>query len=186
MLFADYVEMPSCVSSPQLTSNFIASQSLLIAESRLRDQRQIIYPEMMFRCNGSISNWIFTGVEMSGNEFPELQIWRQSIGSDTYIKQGFSQVIANETTPGSNIHEYYLNEPIDFVEGDVFGLFQPRMEDSAVVVYAQRESGPNNYRVDSNVNEPSSTLVLSELMLEGGNDFPLVSLDLISTFSSYL
>ena len=115
---------------------------------------------------------------MSETSLPELQIWRPSI-SDEYVKQGFSLVIANETVPGSNVHEYYLDIPLQFMQGDVFGLFQPREDDSAVAVYAQRESGPDNYRVDEpNVDDASTMLTLSELRLEGGNDFPLVSLEL--------
>ena len=137
---------------------------------------------MDFKCNGSVIKWIYGGTSrtVQNNQPPvELQIWqRTGSNANSYIKRSFSQVIANEIKDGSNVHEFYPATPIEFMEGDVFGLFQPKMMDSEVVILAQRESGPNNYRVNAKVDQASNDLVLSELKLEGGNDFPLVSLEI--------
>ena len=132
---------------------------------------------MKFKCNGTINKWIYGGLTRSENNLPELQIWRKTVG-DTYIKHAFSQVIANETEPGSNVHEYFLTTPIEFMEGDVFGMFQP--SDANVALYSQRKSGPDNYLEDKNEDSPSNILVLSELRIDGGdNDYPLVSLEIM-------
>ncbi len=133
----------------------------------------------MFRCNGTINKWIYGGIGMSGTVGPELQIWHQS-SSDTYTKNAITEVIANETGPDSNVHEYYLDTPIEFMEGDVFGMFLPDIDNGAIALYGQRKSGPDNYRVNSNVDTPSTELTLSELFLDGGNDYPLVSLEIMS------
>ena len=92
-----------------------------------------------------------------------MQIWRQT-DTDTYTKQTFSRVSANETEPGTNIHEYYPETPLEFQEGDILGYFQPDEDDSKIILYAQREGGPTNLRVDSNV--------------DGRNDYPLISLEI--------
>ena len=134
---------------------------------------------MMFRCNGTINKWIYGGIGMSGTVGPELQIWRQS-SSDTYTKIASTEVIANETEPESNVHEYYLDTPIEFMEGDVFGRFVPDDDNDAITLYGQRESGPDNYQVMGNVDTPSTELTLSSLRLEGRNDYPLVSLEIMS------
>ncbi len=132
---------------------------------------------MMFRCNGTINKWVYGGIGMSGTVGPELQIWRQTF-SDTYTKSASTEVIANETEPDSNVHEYYLDTPIEFMEGDVFGMFLPNDNNDAIALYGQRESGPDNYRVNGNT--PSSELTLSSLRLNRFNDYPLVSLEIMS------
>ena len=175
-LFSCFKESLDCVNS-SFNASHIRQQTLLTSETRGRDRRQLIYPDMAFRCNGTITKWIYAGTMGNGNEKPELQIWRKTV-DDSYVKQTFSQVIANETKDSSNIHDFYLTSPIEFNEGDVFGLFQPDNTDSEIVLLAQRNSGPNNYRVDANIDQSSTSLVLSELRLEGGNDFPLVSLEI--------
>ena len=135
---------------------------------------------MKFRCNGTINKWIFGGLAMSGNNQPELQVWRRQTGTeDTYTRHAFTPVTTGgKTAIGSNVYEYILDTPVEFMEEDVFGMFQP--DTSNFDLYAQRESGPENYRVDSNVDNPSNNLVLSQLQLENGNDYPLVSLDISS------
>ena len=170
------IEPSTCVSTP-ITPHFIREQSLLITEREdIGKRRQIIYPEMDFRCNGTIIKWIYAGTMESGNEKPELQIWRR-IRDDMYVKQNFSQVIFNKTN-STNVHEFYPTNPIEFNEGDVFGLYQPDDANREFVLFAQKGNGPNNYRVDPNIDQSSTDLVLSELRLEGGNDFPLVSLEI--------
>ena len=167
-----FTAQPNCVNS-FYSSQDIINQSLLITCARtIQDRRQFFFPDMKFKCNGTINKWIYGGLT-SENILPELQIWRETVG-DTYIKHAFSQVIANETEPGSNVHEYFPTTPIEFMEGDVFGIFQP--SDANVALYSQRESGPDNYRVRGNAN----ILVLGELRIEGGdNDYPLVSLEIM-------
>ena len=115
---------------------------------------------------------------MSGKgELPEIQIWRQT-DIDTYTKQNFSCVSANETEAGTNIHEYYPETPLEFQEGDILGYFQPDEDDSQIVLYGQRESGPTNLRVQGNVDIAPITLTISELQEGLGNDYPLISLEI--------
>ena len=169
------IEPSTCVNAS--TPDVIREQSLLISERRdIAIRRQILYPDMDFRCNGTITKWIYGGTMGSGNKKPELQIWRR-ITDDMYVKRSFSQVIFNETN-STNIHEFYPANPIEFNEGDVFGIYQPNDKESEIVLFAQRNSGPNNYIVDAFVDQSSSSLVLSELRLETINDFPLVSLEI--------
>ena len=67
---------------------------------------------------------------------------------------------------------------MEFQEGDILGYFQPRERDSQIVLYAQRESGPTNLRVMGMVNTAPITVNISELQEEGGNDYPLISLEI--------
>ena len=115
---------------------------------------------------------------MSGTgELPEIQIWRQT-DTHAYTKQNFSCVSANETEPGTNIHEYYPEIPLQFQEGDILGYFQPDEDDSQIVLYGQRESGPTNLRVRGNVDIAPTTVTISNLQEDPGNDYPLISLEI--------
>ena len=127
-------------------------------------------------CNGSVTKWIYGAVDRSATgELPEIQIWRQT-DTDAYTKQTFSRVSANETEPGTNIHEYYPETPLEFQEGDILGYFQPDESNSQIVLYAQRRSGPNNLEVHE-VDIAPTTLTLPELTTIA-NHYPLISLEI--------
>ena len=159
-----------CVSSSSVVNATIVHQrGLTIANARTRFRQQYIYPNLNFSCNGTIIKWIYGAEVSSGTAQSELQIWRQT-GPDTYTKIGFSSVTAN-VTASPNVHEYYPNTTLQFQQGDVLGVYYPDPGD----IYAQRESGPLNYRINSNIDPPTpSALTISDLRGDP-NDFPLVS-----------
>ena len=101
---------------------------------------------------------------------PELQIWRKT-GETSYTKANFS--LLPFSTPVSNVAEYTLSTPLEFQEGDILGVYQPRQQDSALVVYYQERDGPVNYREG---NSPQSTVTLNN----PGNqyDYPLVTVEI--------
>ena len=167
----------ACVSS-SINATVIKENALLIHEVRKPGQRrQYIYPEMKFSCNGSVTKWIYGAVDQNKatEDLPELQIWRQT-GSNSYNKQGSSLVTVN-STGNLNVHEYYPATPLEFQEGDIFGVHVPRDEDSKLFLYEQENSGPLNLRID-NVDSPAPSTIGEELRPEGANDFPLVTLEI--------
>ena len=165
-----------CVSSSDVISAAVVHQRALdITNVRRRRDRQIVYPQVKFLCNGTITKWIYGANEMSesNTDSSELQIWRQT-GPDTYTKQGFSSVTANATA-SPNVHEYYPQTPLQFQQGDILGVFYPEEDDSNIDIYVQRNSGPSNFFING-INPPApNTLTISHLRVTN-NDFPLVSL----------
>ena len=103
---------------------------------------------------------------------PELQIWRKT-GPNTYIKTG-SSLLINNVPNITNVYEFTPQPPLQFQEGDVFGMHIPKGTDFAL--YEQQESGPNNLRVNSE--DPQSTITTTNS--EGANDFPLVTVEVSS------
>ena len=128
-----------------------------------------MYPEIVFSCNGTVTKWIFGGNGNEDQDKPELQIWRQQ-GPINYNKIGSSLVNAN-TMIGTNLYEFVPQIPLQFIEGDIFGVHIP---EDQVYLYEQKESGPINLRDDSNADNPLSTIT-GALRTEGANDFPLVT-----------
>ena len=164
-----------CVSS-SVNATLIQQNALLIHESKKRQTRQYIYPEMRFTCNGTITKWIYGGVQQpSETMLPELQIWRQ-LGTDNYNKIGSSLVTA-DTSIGTNLYEFIPQTPLEFQERDVFGTHYPEKSQSQLILYQQKESGPINLRDPDNEVNPLSTIT-EKLKTEKGNDFPLVTVEI--------
>ena len=123
-------------------------------------------------CNGSITKWIVGGTTNDGqNRMPELQIWRNTGGSDySYTKANFS-ILSSSTPDSNNIVEHILNTPLEFLEGDILGVYQP--QDCALVVYYQERDGPVKYRQGSSA---QSTVTLDTP--HNQYDYPLVSVEI--------
>ena len=67
---------------------------------------------------------------------------------------------------------------MEFQEGDILGYFQPRRDDSQIVLYDQRISGPTNLHVDRYLANAPITVIISKLEEKEGNDYPLISLEI--------
>ncbi|XP_011408661.1 PREDICTED: uncharacterized threonine-rich GPI-anchored glycoprotein PJ4664.02-like [Amphimedon queenslandica] len=173
-------------STNSITPSVIRNNFLTIQSSAaINDRRQYLYPEIVFSCNGSLTKWIYGGEPVSGNnrnDLPELQIWRQ-LGPNNYNKIESSLVNAN-TMIGTNLYEFIPQTPLQFQEGDIFGVYIPQSTERLFDLYEQVGNGPLNERVDGNVADPSSTITQA-LVTDTTNDFPLVTVEVsISVASS--
>ena len=133
-------------------------------------RQQRLFPDITFTCNGSITKWIVGAKYENHAKLPELQIWRTT-GENSYTKANFSQLPSN--TLSGAVAEYTLSTPLEFQEGDILGVYQPKNMESALVVYYQERDGPVNYE------EGNSTH--STVTLETSNneyDYPLVTVEI--------
>ena len=165
----------ACVSS-SINATVIKENALMIHKVRQPgDRRQYIYPDMKFSCNGSVIKWIYGAVDQnrSTGDLPELQIWHQT-GCNSYNKQGSSLVTANISI-APNVYEYYPVTPLEFQEGDIFGIHIPDNNNSQLYLYEQRESGPLNLRINGEINSPVPSTINEILITEDANNFPLVT-----------
>ena len=76
---------------------------------------------------------------------------------------------------GTNLYEFIPQTPLQFQEGDIFGVHIPKDSKRKLAMYEQDGSGPINYRVGGNVNDPLSTI--TGALASDGNDFPLVTVE---------
>ncbi|XP_019863899.1 PREDICTED: uncharacterized protein LOC109593102, partial [Amphimedon queenslandica] len=84
---------------------------------------------------------------------------------------------------GTNLYEFIPQTPLQFQEGDIFGVYSDRTGGERLVLYEQRESGPTNLRISGSLDSPPSTI--SETLSTVNNDFPLVTVEInISTQST--
>ena len=102
----------------------------------------------------------------SGNA--DLQIWRQTTGG--YTRTGSSSVNAG-TMIGTNLYEFIPQTPLQFQEGDIFGIYIS----SGNFLYQQQESGPlERYRSGNSL----SMIAESALSSTANNNFPLVAVEI--------
>ena len=134
--------------------------------------KQRLFPNITFTCNGSIIKWIVGAIARSGALQPELQIWR-NIGGTSYTCKANFNLLPSSIALDSNIVEYIPNPPLEFQEGDILGVHQTKHMDSALVIYSQEHDGPANYDKGQN---PPSTVTLSGN--PNGYDYPLVTVEI--------
>uniref|UniRef100_A0A1X7VEK4 Uncharacterized protein n=1 Tax=Amphimedon queenslandica TaxID=400682 RepID=A0A1X7VEK4_AMPQE len=164
-----------CVNSTNsINTSFIKEKALEAQISqRIPVERQFLFPEVNFKCNGSVLKWVFGGkrINQEPPEHIELQVWRK-IGNN-YTKIGFSLVNAN-TMIGTNLYEFIPQTPLQFQEGDIFGIYQGNR---SRFLYDQKYNGPENLRSIGTLNSPPQTISTGELK-DSGNDFPLVTVEI--------
>ena len=166
----------TCTDSSSCTGSF-PSRSVLrqgaldlnINAVLVKDRKQSLFPDIAFTCNGFITKWIVGAGALSNTLMPELQIWRNT-GGTSYTKAGFSLLPSNTLT--GSVTEYALSTPLEFQEGDILGVYQPRRPDSALVVYYQERDGPVNYE-EGNIAQSTVTLANPDQY-----DYPLVTVEI--------
>ncbi len=114
-----------------------------------RKKQQSLFTYQMFNCTGKVTQWIFAAAWKNGGDktqYPELQIWRpQSPGSTIYNKISSTRVTALSDTTNS-IYTHDLSVPLDVINGDILGAYQPDDRKSRLVLYFQ---GTSNDDIDS-------------------------------------
>jgi hypothetical protein len=179
----------NCVLSP-VNRSVIKQYALSVHETvDVMDRKQYIYPEIKFTCNGSITKWIYSGkihqILMTENEQqPELQIWQQKSNSE-YYKTRFT-LVDELTMIDTNLYEFTPQTPLEFQEGDLFGLYMPRKSESRFILNEQKESGPINLQVGGHMDANTPLSTITETLMTNGNDFPLVTVEISSSSSLLL
>ena len=152
----------------------------------IRESRQYVYPEMQFFCNGSVTKWIFGATYDHSQDpnwsidtkLPELQIWKQLNGL-MYIKKGYSLLKASTIRSiGNNLYEHIPQNPLEFNEGDIFGIQIP--DKSEIELYEQKMSGPANLMINAKY-APST--IGNKIFHTYENDFPLVTIEISAQIS---
>ena len=81
---------------------------------------------------------------------------------------------------GTNLYEFIPQTPLQFQEGDIFGVYSDRTDGNRLVLYEQRETGPINLRISPSLNSPPSTI--TQMLITVNNDFPLVTVEISMHF----
>ena len=76
---------------------------------------------------------------------------------------------------GTNLYEFIPQTPLQFQEGDIFGVYSDLTNGTRLVLYEQRESGPTNLRISNSLDSPPSTI---SSLITVNNDFPLVTVEI--------
>ena len=109
------------------------------------DSRQVLIPDIRFKCSGVITRWIF-GAQWQGQSpaHTELQIWRKSPTNDNMYNKIDGTTVVIGTKNISDIYEYPVDSPLAFQEGDILGYFQAIRNRSEIVLYLEQ-----SYRISA-------------------------------------
>ena len=136
------------------------------------DNRQMIFPDITFTCDGDVVKWIMAGKwNDPRNQFPELQIWRLSQGT-TYTKQSGTSITA-DNKEDDDIYEYTLTTPLPFQSGDILGILQPHRDDSKLQVRYDDGGYSVYHHTDADVNNDIFDISGNGVTTE--TDIPLVT-----------
>ena len=143
-----------------------------------KDKRQVLIPDINFRCNGTITKWIF-GAKWEGNSeaYTELQIWRRSSANDnTYTKVDGTTIMVGAVN-SSQVYEYLLDTPLVFQEDDIFGYFQPNDGNSELDLYLEKSGRLTTYHmtVGNNDVDPPAIGDLFTLSDTVDSRYPVIS-----------
>ena len=131
---------------------------------------------MFFLCNGSVTKWIFGAEDQTNNQnvLAKFQIWRQQ-NSSSYNKVSFSSIAFNEVTLiGTNLYEFIPQTPLQFQEGDIFGVYIPLTNLSRLMFYEQTQSGPINRFIDAD----NALSTITGSLDYNANNYPLVTAEI--------
>ena len=144
----------------------------------LHSKEQRVFPDINFTCSGNLTKWIVGG-EVGTSIGAELQIWRKNDGSmSDYTRVGYSVLQASDPE-NDDVYEYTPNPPLDFLEGDILGVYQ-RTGGSHMRVYYQETTGPSNYRRvgDINTDPPVPATLTGVTLVTDQYDYPLVTVEI--------
>ena len=120
--------------------------------------------------------------EGNGTQFPDLQVWRSDASDssgNTYIRVTSTTLTAAGESP-SAVYTFTPTSLMEFQEGDILGIFQPRLQRSILSLYFDVGTGPINY-FDTAVNTsdgndaPTSVFTTTAAGILSDNDLPLIA-----------
>ena len=130
-----------------------------------------ILTDIEFNCS-TIINSVILGIDVVINQdnFPSLQIWRPSIGSNYSIVAGSERFIfyTTENVSRTGVYDYPLEPPLEVEPGDLLAFSHPSQERSNVKVYSIDSSVSfNSYRISFGVTTAdfSRTQIYTDLVL---------------------
>ena len=140
-----------------------------------------VFPYMSFSCACSITGWTFIATEIpqANNEFHEplqFQVWHwkskfelTQVASIPLTKSNINRL--SSTSNSMSLYEVALNQSVKVDEGDIFGIFQPKSQDTDLVLQFQRGLVPAHYVRPTNT--PTSEFTIRGVI--ASSDYPLVA-----------
>ena len=158
-------------------------------ERNSQQMAQLLFPNMTFTCNGTVSSLII-GAEVSTGGLtavPDIQVWRLNEGtSDTYSQVDSVSLFGDLIQEISDkLAVYKLDVSLSFSTGDILGIFYPGQSNLQLVsladhgsVVLSRELGtleppPHSVQPDNNTQSTSRQWPL--VAFSEGNTLKLVS-----------
>ena len=152
-----------------------------------------LFPYISFSCDCSITSWTFIATEQPGisnGQGLQFHLWTQ-INNNTAI---FSLVNSIEVeieqverlSPvnsfGMSLLKLTMNPPMEVTGNTIFGIFQPNISQSDLVLQHQLGRAPDNYQYPNT--QPSNEFVTTQA--NSKNDYPLIAVEQSKLYTTSL
>ena len=152
----------------------------------LYNREQCIFPEITFLgCNGSITAWTIGARWITGGNrsfFPYLQIWRRAETNTYALVNGTELSVPGDRPTGRYVFNDTVEPPLQFQDGDILGIFQPRGINSHFRLHGvSGDTNPRSYHVLTGLNvfePPQDTFVTTANGVITENNRPLLLVEI--------
>ena len=172
----------------------IREDALALYDGINASMQSTVYPSLRFTCSGSITSVWFVASESEAQtsepDYPEFVLWTNNriivIGSQVSLHRGSLKDRRSPPSSGAGLHvysssddlslyQYVLDDPMDFGEGDVFGIIQNSQ--SLLEIWSLDGGGVRNY-IFAPVFRNGVFLFRRAYALDGRSDLePLVAIE---------
>ena len=171
----------------------IQHNALFLSRYTSHDFQWELFPYISFSCDCSITSWTFIATEQPGisnGRGIEFHLWTQT-NSNTAI---FSLVNSIEVeieqverlSPvnsfGMSLLKLTMDPPVEVTGNTIFGIFQPNISQSDLVLQYQLGRAPNSYQYRNT--QPSNEFVTTQA--NNNNDYPLVAVEQSKLYTTSL
>ena len=143
----------------------------------MHEGEQRVFPDINFTCNGTLTKWIIGG-ELGNNNGGEVQIWRRNADSENDYTIVGSSIFDATDTDNDGVFEFIPNPQLNFLKGDILGVFQRRNSQNRNTVYYQETTGPSNYRDPDNNLKAAKSILSAAVLVITQYDYPLVTVEI--------
>lgn len=167
----------------ECTNGFVSLETLRglatpIQPLPLQESYQAIFPSINFTCAGNITGWTVIAIESQSHgktHYPVLQVWRRSGEGTVFNKTAFTILSGGQDSSRPFLFEYFADPPLQFLAGDVLGVFEPRDSNNHLRIdYQYLPGSPKFFQSKGNhLNPPLQSVNIS--LNHWGGYHPLVA-----------
>lgn len=159
-----------------LSEERLAQEAIFIGGIKDNLIHQAVFPEIRFVCPGNLTRWTLVAKPvLGGSRYPELHVWRREGVSNQFTRFKRDKLNGDSPSPASRVYEALRDPPLQFLSGDVLGVYNPTIP--ALAFQYQNQGGYRNYYIGGPITARENFDLNSGLVLENRNDYPLVSVD---------
>ena len=163
----------------------IQHNAVFLSRYTSHDFQWELFPYISFSCDCSITSWTFIATEQPGisnGQGLQFHLWSPrdnntdsvfSLVETVEVKLGQVERLSLVNSFGMSLLKLTMNPPLEVTGSTTFGIFQPSISQSDLILQYQLGRAPDNYQYRNT--QPSNEFVITQD--DRNNDYPLVAVE---------